>query len=359
MSEKLRIALSGIGNRALPKNPQASNWLGWVELINRSEDFQLVAAQDVSDQARARIIERGFLKPKDAYKDLDVMLERVSCDAILICNPVEHHAQTIRKAIKYGLNILVEKPLVCDLREGKEINNLIHQSGKVVAVVQNWRSKDVGRLLYESIQRGLTGKIGHIFFRYLRNRENPNYPAYIFKEEYPLLYAMGIHHLDLFKYILQDEYQSVSGHSFKPPWSMYESDTGLNLLFRTKNNVALVYSGTVSSQNYSISQESLVIEGEKGTLFNESQWLEPPLWFYAKEKKEKVNLTEGISAVSVAEQYNIADESILKNFYLAVTKKAKLLCSAEDGLKSVVALEASKLACKTGKTIYLQELLNN
>ena len=123
--------------------------------------------------------------------------------------------------------------------------------------------------------------------------------------------------------------------------------------------MVLVYSGTVSSQNYSISQESLVIEGEKGTLFNESQWLEPPLWFYAKEKKEKVNLTEGISAVSVAEQYNIADESILKNFYLAVTKKAKLLCSAEDGLKSVVALEASKLACKTGKTIYLQELLNN
>lgn len=178
--KKLKIALSGIGNRALPKKRESSNWLGWVELIKRSEYFELAAAHDTSEDSIKRIIAGGYLKPEATYRDLDAMLKKVDCDAILIANPAEFHAVTIKKALERNLDILVEKPFVNKLDEGKELVGRIDKSSRIVAVVQNWRYKDAGRIAHDAIRGGIPGKVGYIFFRYVRNRENPSYPAYIF-----------------------------------------------------------------------------------------------------------------------------------------------------------------------------------
>lgn len=347
------IVLSGIGNRALPKNPETSNWSGWVELLERSERFKLVGAHDVSDLSIKRIIDRGYLRPEQTYKDLGQMLSELEPDALLVCNPAESHASAIRKALGYNLHLLIEKPFVNDAEEGKELLDLIEQKGVVAAVVQNWRFKDVGKILYDVIQKGVLGRVGHIFFRYVRNRENPNYPTYIFEEKHPLLYAMGIHHLDLFRYILKDEYKSVRGCSFKPPWTLYKSNTGVNLFLETKGGVSVIYSGTISSTNKVLMQESLIIEGEKGTLVNEGQWLEPPLWFHPSDSKESINLTEKIEDASIVGQYNKSDEYILEDFYRAVVKKGKPQCTARDALQSVAAVQVCQFACETGDTVYL------
>lgn len=356
MDKKIRIALSGIGNRALPRNAANSNWLGWVELIKRSEHFELVAAHDPSQDSLGRIVSGAYLKSPQVYQDLDSMLKTVPCDALLVCNPVEYHGLTIRKALDRGLHLLVEKPFVNDLVEGEGLVRLAEKEKKVIAVIQNWRTKDVGRSLYEAIESGLIGRVGSVFFRYIRDRENPNYPKYIFEEKHPLLYAMGIHHLDLFRYILRQEYLSVSGHSFKPAWSLYKSDTGVNLFFKTGGGTSVIYSGTISSANRVIPQESLVIEGEKGTLHNESQWSEPPLWFYPKAKAEKVDLTKEVKSVSTNEQYNISDERILNNFYHSVIGDEKPICDAGDALRSVAAVEASRLACESGKAVDMKNV---
>jgi predicted dehydrogenase len=356
MQTPIKIVVSGIGNRALPKNPETSNWLGWVELIKRSPDFHLVAAHDMSPEARRRIWERGYLTPEQTFSDLGQMLHQVQCDAILVCNPAEHHALTIKQALDHDLHMLIEKPLGNNLSEAKEVVELIERKNLVVSVIQNWRCKDVGRLLREHIQNGRLGRIGHIFFRYIRDRENPNYPPYIFKEEFPLLYAMGIHHLDLCRYMLGDEYVSVSGHSFKPPWSLYQSDTGLHLFLKTRGAVTVMYSGTISSQNRMIPQESLVVEGEWGTLSNESQWLEPPLWFFPKGKKERIDLSQAVEDGGIAAQYNQADIFLLDNFAKAISRQEPPVCTARDALQSIVALEACRLSCETGKVIFMNDL---
>lgn len=354
----IRIVISGIGNRALPRETGSANWLGWVEQIKRSRNFKLVAAHDISKESLSRVVKRSYLKSREVYSDLDTMLKEVKCDAILVSNPADCHALTINKAIGHNLSLLIEKPFVRDLRQGYKLVELIKRKKLTAAVIQNWRCKEAGKSLYEFIQSGKLGRIGQIFFRYIRNRENPNYPAYIFEEKHPLLYAMGIHHLDLFRYILRDEFKSVSGHSFKPPWSLYKSDTGINLFLKTMKNTSVIYSGTISSRNSIIPQESLIIEGEEGTLLNESQWLEPPLWFYPKGKKKKLNLTRSLTKGSVFAQYNISDEYILENFYRTIIGKEEPVCTVSDGLSSVNALEASRIACGTGKTVYLDPKYN-
>jgi len=358
MGEKIRIVVSGIGNRALPKDPDRSNWFGWIDLISKSGRFDLVAAHDPSEESLKRIVERGYLDQGDIYADLDRMLLNTDCDAILVSNPAEYHAGTMEKAIENDLHILVEKPFVTDMTEGQKIVDAIEAKGLVSCVIQNWRYKDVGRKIYQSLQEGLLGRIGHIFFRYVRNRENPNYPPYIFEEDHPLLYAMGIHHLDLFRYILNDEISSVTGFAFKPPWSMYKSETGVNLFIKTEKGIPIVYSGTISSQNSGILQESLFIEGEKGSLVNESDWMEPPLHFFPTGGKESLNLTEDVKHISTRHQYDVSDEYLLDKFYRSIAYGEEEICSARSGLMSACAVEASRLACETGKTISVSEILS-
>lgn len=356
MDKKIKIAICGIGNRALPKKPENSNWLGWAEIIKRSQYFQLAAANDPSEEALKRLTDRGYLKEEQTYRDIDEMLKRCDCEAVLISSPAECHASAVKKVLERDLDLLIEKPFVTDLNQGRELAGLIEKKNRTAAVIQNWRSKDVGRILRETIESKKLGRISHIFFRYVRDRENPNLPAYIFEEKYPLLYAMGIHHIDLFRYILKEEFSSVSGYSFKPEWSLYQSDTGLNLFLKTEGNTAVSYTGTFSSKNSCLPQESLLIEGENGTLYNESQWMEPPLWFLPNGKKEKIDLTQDCRQQSIAGQYNLSDQEILKNFYKAIKKEETVITSARDGLRSIAALEAIRQACETGRNVAVDKV---
>ncbi len=346
---KLRIALTGIGNRALPKNPEGSNFLGWAGQVARREDAELVAAHDPDEGARARMAERGLLPKEAIYSDLSDMLGRTEADALLVCTPAAFHAPAIEAAAQAGLHVLVEKPLVTDPAEGRKLADRFARTGLVSTVVQNWRYKDVGRAIKQAVSSGRLGRIGHIFFRYVRNRENPNYPAYIFQEDYPLLYAMGSHHLDLFRHVLGQEIVSVRGESFRPPWSMYASQTGHALSMRTEEGVFISYVGTISSMNSAVPQESLVVEGEKGTLTNDSDWSEPPLLFHPKGGGESEDLTAHVAARSMREQYDVADAHILEDFVRAVAEGRPSDCPLDDSLRSMELLEQCRLSLQQGE----------
>jgi len=155
-----------------------------------------------------------------------------------------------------------------------------------------------------------------------------------------------------------DEVAKVTGHAFKPPWSMYKSETSVNLFIETEGGIPIVYTGSISSKNGGLFQEDLLIEGEKGSLVNESQWLEPPLWFYPEGSKDKIELTAKIANKSIRQQYDISDQYILEKFYRSIVFGEEQICSARNGLMSVCAVEASRLACETGDTILISEVLN-
>ncbi len=359
MNGKIRVALTGIGNRALPKDPDRSNWFGWVDLIDKSGKYELVATHDPAQEARNRIISRGYIGEEKTFAGLEDMLKSVDADVLLVTCPAEFHAPALEMAIKYGLHMLVEKPLAVDLSRGFDLVRQIETHNLKSCVIQNWRYKDTGRALARFIKEGRLGPIGHVFFRYVRNRENPNYPSYIFEEEYPLLYAMGIHHFDLFRSIFQEDIVQISGQAFKPPWSLYRSETGHNLFMKTTSGIPIVYTGTISSQNRKLMQECLIIEGEKGTLVNESQWLEPPLWFYPSDGSKPVDLTASVADASVRFQYDSADQYILEAFHATLDQNSQEICSARDGMMSVMAVEMSRMACQQGKTIYMDDFLDS
>jgi len=351
MSNRLRVGIVGIGNRSLPKRPDTSNWDGWASLVASHEGMILTCACDPALDARDRLVDRGYLNREDVFPDLEGLLAQRDVDALIISSPAEFHADAIGLAGEAGLHVLVEKPFVTDVDDGRRLADAFNARQLTCCVIQNWRYKDVGAKIQAFIESGSLGTVGHVFFRYVRNRENPNYPAYIFEEAHPLLYAMGIHHFDLIRFSLNDEFHSVIGQSFKPPWSHYQSVTGVNLTFRTHNDVIVIYSGTISSKNTCLPLESLIIEGEKGTLVNESDWSDPPLLFYPEGAKTPVDLTSVSVGCDIKTQYDRSDQKILDHFFRAIAYGDPPLCTAKDALESVVAVEKCREACETGELI--------
>lgn len=52
--------------------------------------------------------------------------------------------------------------------------------------------------------------------------------------------------------------------------------------------------------------------GENGSFVNDSEWLEPPLWFYPKNGGGRIDLTKDIVTRGVDQQYDRSDVFILK-----------------------------------------------
>ena len=84
------------------------------------------------------------------------------------------HGWAVRTGLEAGLPVLVEKPFVTDLDEAHGLVELADSRGLLLGVVQNWRTRSAGQALKRALDAGRIGPVGHVAFRYLRDRERPH-----------------------------------------------------------------------------------------------------------------------------------------------------------------------------------------
>jgi predicted dehydrogenase len=315
-----------------------------------------VGVHDISRDSLERARKDYALDGIPTFLEFQEGLEKTSCDAVLIAPIAEAHADAALAGIDAGCHLLIEKPMVTVLSDGFRIARAAREKGVIVGVVQNWRTKSVGLALRQAITSKRIGTVGNIFFRYVRDREQAHLPSYLFNEPFPLLYAMAIHHFDLFRYVLNENIVTVQGEAFTPSWSRYQSPSGVHLWMKTESGIPISYVGSFSSKNKHIAQESLVIDGALGSLTNDSQWGEPPLLFSGVNTGRVVDLTEGESR-DVREQYNQADDKYLEDFRDAIQTGRAPLCTPEDNLWTLATVDAAVRACKTGSPVDITVLL--
>jgi predicted dehydrogenase len=352
----LRVLICGAGNRAFPKTPASSLFRGWFETIRRSPAFEVVGIQDIARSSLDRAAKQYDIGAIPTFTDFSRALAETAPDAVLVCPIAEAHAAAAAASLEAGCHVLMEKPMVTDLADARRIQALAQARRLVVSVVQNWRAKSVGLALRAAIRSGRIGQPGNIFFRYVRDREQPHLPAYLFDEPFPLLYAMAIHHFDLFRFGLGDNIVSVEGRSLTPPWSRYRSPPGVHLWMTTETGVGISYVGTFSSRNRHVPQESLVIDGSSGTLTNDSQWGDPPLLWSGPDSKGPVDLTADASR-DVRDQYNGADDEYLSDFAGAIRTGRAPLCPPEDNIWTLATVDAAVQACRTSSVIDVRDLV--
>lgn len=348
MRAPIRIAISGVGMRGRSV---------WAPLIRATEGLELVGAQDPSAASRGALAATGLLSQGLMFSDVGELLDTVKPDALLVCSPHHTHFSAALSGLRRGCHVLVEKPFVTDLGDGLKLVEEAKQRALTLGVVQNWRTKSVGRALKNAMDGGLIGDVSHIFFRYLRDRELPSLPAYLFDEPYPLLYAIAVHHVDLFRYLFECEVASVEARGFRPRWSRYSTLSSCTMWLELTNGVVVSYVGTFSSRSSHYPWENLIIEGETGSLINESRSLEPPLYL-SRRGECSVDLTADVSVRDPAGQYRLADSVILENFRDAVLGLTRPLVSGADNVGTIAALQACFESFRSGQRVEVPKPLN-
>src|SRR5439155_6391537 len=122
------------------------------------------------------------------------------------------------------------------------------------------------------------------------------------------------------------------GPTANAPWSRYSTPSTLQLWMETTGGIPISYVATFSSHNAHLPLESLQVEGELGTLHNESAYSEPPLLLSRRGAEELVDLTADVGERDQQSQYRVGDVALLENFGDAVAGRAEPIAPGYENL---------------------------
>jgi len=145
------------------------------------------------DPARAKEIATNYGVPY--YTNYN---ELPSLDGVIIATPSITHYEIAKKFLKEGKDVLVEKPMTLKSKEAEELIQIAEKNGNVLMVGHIFRYHPAVVELKNKIERGDFGRIYYM----MSNRFSLRQP----RKDMGVLFALGIHEVDVFCYLLNKEY---------------------------------------------------------------------------------------------------------------------------------------------------------
>ena len=137
---------------------------GWA-ITNKSFRFaDFAALADVDANVLERNVERVEKRQKkkpDAFKDYRKVLDRKDIDAVMIAVPDHWHTKIAVEAMLAGKDVYCEKPLTLTIDEGKLIERVVKDTGRVFQVGTMQRTESGQRFL-KAIALIRDGRIGKV-----------------------------------------------------------------------------------------------------------------------------------------------------------------------------------------------------
>ncbi len=235
----LRIVQVGMGVRGVQ----------WAKVIRENPRTTNVAyVRQRVDLARQQVAEWGEGNVP-CFADLGEALDAVKADAVLLVTPPEgHHAQAML-AFEHGCHLLCEKPLTEEMDEAIDIVRQAEKRCLQLMVGMNFRYLSSSQSLRSLIRERRFGEPGYGHFLYLRNRDGrrPDLNKYPLTMKQPMLLEQSVHHLDLMRYVYDDEVVVVSADTWRPSWSTYTDHCCVSALLQFKSGLRVNYMGTWTS----------------------------------------------------------------------------------------------------------------
>ncbi|MGI9472186.1 MAG: Gfo/Idh/MocA family oxidoreductase [Rubripirellula sp.] len=137
---------------------------GW-SITSKSFKFaDFAALVDVDENVLGANVEKTQNAQKrkpDAYKDYRKVLDRKDIDAVMIATPDHWHTKIAVEAMYAGKDVYCEKPLTLTIAEGKLIEKVVKETGRVFQVGTMQRSESQQRFL-QAVALVKHGRIGTV-----------------------------------------------------------------------------------------------------------------------------------------------------------------------------------------------------
>lgn len=137
---------------------------GWTITKKSFKFADFAALADVDENVLGDNVEKTAkeqTKKPDAYADYRKILERKDIDAVMIATPDHWHTKIAVEAMLAGKDVYCEKPLTLTIAEGKLIEKVVKETGRIFQVGTMQRTESEQRFL-QAIALVRAGRIGKV-----------------------------------------------------------------------------------------------------------------------------------------------------------------------------------------------------
>ncbi len=197
-------------------------------------DCQLVSYKDAGFKPYA-ITSLNRAESEEVAKTFDIPVIHDSWQGLVadeqveildIAIPPEKQLEVVQEAVKYKhiKGILCQKPLAMNLKEAKEIVRLCEEAGIKLAVNSNMRYDQSMRALKTIIDKNY---LGEIVLATIEMRAIPHWQDFLRKYNRIEILNMGIHHVDIFRYLFGDP-EKITALTRKDPRTTFDHIDGIS-----------------------------------------------------------------------------------------------------------------------------------
>jgi predicted dehydrogenase len=325
---KIRMGIAGVGGMGM----------GHCKIIQEIPETRLTAVSDINESAAEKAGKDFNVRCFTDYKEL---IKSGLVDAIIVATPHYFHPEISIFAMKNGLHVLSEKPIAVSISEADKMVAAAKKTGKILSVMYQKRTDPSTRAAVDIIKSGRLGEIRRTlcvdsWYRTQAYYNSGSWRATWSGEGGGVLINQAPHDIDLFllfggmpkkieakvrtrlhKIEVEDEavafleYENGAwGHFYT---TTNEAPVGCRIEVVCEKG-KMVINGPKDLKVYSFS---------KGLA--EFAFTSTEMWAAVEVKEEKIDLPDLPSGHGI----------IIQNFCRAILYNEPLLCSGEDGQKSV------------------------
>ncbi len=131
--------------------------------VSDLDTVRLADAKQLIEGAYQKKFGTGNYAEVKTYTNYREMLKDKSVDAVCISTPDHWHAQPAMEAALAGKDIYLQKPASLTIAEGRQMADVIQQTGRILQIGSQQRSDEHFRLACELVRNGRIGAVKEIF----------------------------------------------------------------------------------------------------------------------------------------------------------------------------------------------------
>ena len=301
----------------------------------------------ICDVNQALVLELGSALGIQGTSDYQQILNDSKIQAVSIVTPSRTHYRIAKECMEAGKDVLVEKPMTMDVAEAEELVQIANKNNRILMVGHIFRYHPAVQELRRRIDAGELGKIQTI----IGNRETFGLP----RKDMGVIYALGIHELDMFCYLMGVDYpKSVTAVTSKAYSQDIEETAMLAVNFGDVKGYAFE-SWLVPGHE---KRRDLLVVGSQ--MSARVDYLKPQelCLFDARVISENgvPSSVEDTGERVVSLPYAEPLKEELRQFISCVNSRQKPLADGLVGVRAVAMAEAALTSAKKGKAVTLPAL---
>jgi UDP-2-acetamido-3-amino-2,3-dideoxy-glucuronate N-acetyltransferase len=286
-----------------------------------------------------RLSELGKLYPKAVtFSSFSEFLANV--DAVVVAAPSELHYKLVKEALLSEKDVLCEKPLALNTKDGKELVELAEEKKRILMVGHILRYHPAIIKLSEMITAGDLGKIYYLY----SNRLNLGK----IRREENALFSFAPHDISVILYLLGETPESISAYGGNYLHHKIADVTMTNLAFASG-----VQAHIFVSWLHPFKEQKLVVVGEKAMVVFDDVAKEDKLLLYPHriEWKDRMPIAckEDAQSIKFGECEPLTTEC--RHFLECITKRETPWTDGREGLRVLEVLEKAQNALEKKKEI--------